>query len=157
MVAPQTHPIAGRIYEGLALSMHSQAWVSQAEEIHKDPSKPRLFPMHSELTDYCGAPTDLAWYAAANSIGKIEALNKESIVVTLTRASKADNCPIKEYPNSPEENEYAFDFGFALGLMVLGTGCSWFDGHEEFPLALPHQEFFYDGSEECFAKAASIT
>ena len=97
-----------------------------------------------QITDYCGEPTEQAKFAAAQIIGQLQVLNKESIILTLQRAGQADGVGIGTYPHTSKEEDYAFDFGFALGLMVTGSGSSWFDDHKEFDLDKPLIEFYYD-------------
>jgi hypothetical protein len=81
---------------------------------------------------------------AAKIIGHQETLNRESIILTLQRASQADGFEIGSYPHTSQEEEYAFDFGFALGLMVTGSGASWSNDHAEIELRKPYVEFYYD-------------
>jgi hypothetical protein len=144
MVNPQTHPIVGKVFDGLALSLHAQAWADAAEEMIRSGAEKRPYPPGAEITDYCGEPTEQAKFAAAQIIGQLQVLNKESIILTLQRAGQADGVEIGAYPHTSKEEDYAFDFGFALGLMVAGSGSSWFDDHEEFDLDKPLIEFYYD-------------
>ena len=144
MVTPQTHPIVGKVLSGLALSLHVQAWANAADEMASRDSRKRLYPPQAEILDYCGKPSAQAKFTAAQVLGQIQAMNGESIILTLQRASQADHVEIGAYPHSAEEEKYAFDFGFALGLMVTGSGCSWSDDHEGFDLRIPHIEFHYD-------------
>ena len=144
MVNPQTHPIVGKVFDGFALSLHAQAWADAAEETMQSGAKKRPYPPGAEITDCCGKPTEQAKFAAAQIMGQVQVLNKESIILTLQRASQADGFEIGTYPHTSEEEEYAFDFGFALGLMVTGSGSSWFDDHEEFDLDKPLVEFYYE-------------
>jgi hypothetical protein len=143
MVTPQTHPIVGKIRDGLALSLHAQAWADAADEAAQQ-GQERLYPPQAQILDYCGKPTAQANYMAAKIIGQLETLNHESIILTLQRASQADGFEIGSYPHASEEEEYAFDFGFALGLMVTGSGASWSDDHAEFELRKQYIEFYYD-------------
>jgi hypothetical protein len=144
MVNPQTHPIVDKIFDGLALSLHAQAWADAAEGEIRNGSTPRPSPPAAEITSYCGEPAEQAKFAAAQIMGQLQVLNKESIILTLQRASRADGFEIGAYPHTSEEETYAFDFGFSLGLMVTGTGASWYDDHAEFDLDEPLVEFYYE-------------
>jgi hypothetical protein len=42
MVTPQTHPIVGKIRDGLALSLHAQAWADATDEAARQ-GKERLY------------------------------------------------------------------------------------------------------------------
>lgn len=144
MVNPQTHPVVGKIFDGLALSLHAQAWADAADEKVRNGSTSRPYPPGAEITDYCGEPSEQAKFAAAQIIGQLQVLNKESIILTLQRASRADGFEIGAYPHTSEEEDYASDFGFSLGLMVTGSGSSWYDDHAEFNLNNPLVEFYYE-------------
>jgi hypothetical protein len=96
MVTPQTHPIVGKIRDGLALSLHAQAWADAADEAARQ-GKERLYPPQAQILDYCGQPTAQANYMAAKIIGHLETLNRESIILTLQRASQADGFEIGSY------------------------------------------------------------
>lgn len=74
-----------------------------------------------------------AWRLA----GKIEQLNGMSIICLFNLACEADNVDMEDAGAN-----YSSDFGHCLAMQALGTGVSWFDDHERFPIKLPYVEAY---------------
>jgi hypothetical protein len=98
-------------------------------------------------------------HEAFRLIGRIEQLNRMSLVCLLAQAAKADGvvyCEdlpdgsrrgLVEYPDIPdipdtarEQYTYVSQFGHCLAMQSLGHGVSWFDDHAKFELKTPHIE-----------------
>lgn len=146
MLTPQTHPIIGKLFDGLATSLHANAWADAEErraEEEKDYTPPYL--PGGQILDYCGEPSEQARFAAAYILGQLAMMNNGGLLAIIANARLADGLPeLSPYPHTEDENTYVNDLGFDLGHMVLGNGASWFDNHEEFELKKPYVEFYYD-------------
>jgi len=97
------------------------------------------------------APATPAWaFVAGDALYEaIETVNDKPMLTILSEAEVADrrarrtNMLIVAPPEITEE-DYAHDFGLALGQMVTGDEGAWFDGdHGDFALKLPRDFDFY--------------
>lgn len=76
--------------------------------------------------------------------GKIEQINRMSLICLFAQACKADGESYEDiiarwHDDALTEADWKYlnDFGHYLAMQSLGHGVSWFDDHEKFPLHLP--------------------
>jgi hypothetical protein len=114
------------ILNGIAVVIWGENWARHAEEHGcRDLSGKEILEEMPELPDE-------AFLVAAKILGHIEQANQKSVHVLLDEAARADGRHGRKIPY-----KYATEFGSDLGMMAMGTGVSWFDDHEEFPLEVP--------------------
>jgi hypothetical protein len=112
------------------------------------------YPFPSEdLTETAPPTPDYARIEAAILLGKLEALNKSTLITILHAAVKADlggDYAAFHAAIDALEGTFASDFGSDIALQAMGSGVSWFDDHEKFviphtgePLRVPNIEFEY--------------
>lgn len=118
-----------QVATSLARVLWTLHWADWAEE------QGVKFPAQTELTD--AAPDtppeylNIAFYA----IGHLEAANRNSLLMLVREAAKADG---KSLDNMGcFSDEFLHDFGSCLAFMMSGTGVSWFDDHEPFNFVVP--------------------
>ncbi len=71
---------------------------------------------------------------AAESIERLNGCDLEALYSRATAACRAEPRGCEARTHTPE------GFGSDLGMMLTGTGVSWFDDHANFPLKVPHVE-----------------
>lgn len=111
------------VVRGIARIMWGEAWAGHAEEHGCQ----HLGGM--EITSAMPEIPVAAFEEAEEIAGAIEKENGKTMDEILAEASAADG-----YDPDPD------DFGGDLALMYMGTGSSWFDNHEKFPLKAPYGE-----------------
>lgn len=87
---------------------------------------------------------------AAESIERLNGTSLEALFAQATEACKAGR-RCQKRTHTPE------GFGSALGFILTGTGVSWYDDHEEFPLKIPSVEFHIFSRDGLTAESFSDT
>jgi hypothetical protein len=119
-----------KIIHGMARALFVDDWARQQEE------RGRRWPARADLMDLAPRTPPRAVLAAARLARRIEQLNNTTMAKLYDRAVAAPERHLSE--------PTARLFGHYLAMESLGHGVSWFDDHPEFPLKLPHVEY-YDG------------
>lgn len=80
-----------------------------------------------------------AYVLAGEMVARIEATNGKSVYRLAEMAQEADEArALARGKFVPEFS--AEEFGRDLAMQYMGTGCSWFDDHADFPLEVPQHE-----------------
>ena len=131
------------VAEGMAVGLWANAWSDYVADL--SPAKAReLGHPRSETWDDDDIP-DAIDKAVKDLITLYEEANDADILELLAQAETAEAKKERIRPDWQERN--AHDFGFYLAHMALGTGLSWFDDREKFPLARVDFEIHFDGEE----------
>ena len=140
------------IMEGLARVLWCSAWADAAEECGESQ---RLSGV--EITNVAPETPIEAWCWAYRVAGAIEQANGASLHVLLGRGAMAHLRAKGEDPASedirPWCEEHADRFGTCLAFMAMGSGVSWFDDFEEFPLEVSDR---MTGCGTCACELAAV-
>jgi hypothetical protein len=114
------------IIEGMAAMLWALAWADHADE-HRccNLSGQDIMKVMPKV------PSE-AVVLAEKLVGGIEKVNKMPLDVIFAFACKADGIQMSR--------KTAEEFGGDLGHMAIGSGVSWFDDHEKFPLKMTYGE-----------------
>ena len=115
------------IVRGIAEVVWADAWSNHVEE-HRCQSL-----IGVEITSAMPEIPTVALEEAEEIAKDIEKANDTTLDFLLEEASKADKTEA-----DPTE------FGNGLAFMSVGSGVSWFDDHEKFPLKMPYEESSLD-------------
>lgn len=142
MTTPPIHSDMGckdEFLEGAARCFFVMAYADYAEEEERREFDDHDYPMPGggeDWYDYAPEVTPPAAYAAAGELwARLAILNKATapcgVVSLLDQAAKANNlgCDVD-----------AEHFGRDCAMMALGTGVSWFDDNNSFPLETPYMD-----------------
>jgi hypothetical protein len=129
------------IVKAMAKAIHVSAWASLCEEEEGKDLQPRAWAQQDWM-DHSPEVTEDAERAAWVLLGKVENMNGWSIYC-MTKMALDSDLSVDGVRTDGASDSYYEDFGHYLAMMALGTGVSWFDDHEKFPLKVPHIEFHY--------------
>jgi hypothetical protein len=123
------------IIEGIARAFFVMAYASASDEGILPEDAPRA-----------GAGDDWVEVAPESSTeAKTEAEEYGSHLEKLNAALLENLFSIACNMDEIEESySLAWEFGWYLGMQALGSGVSWFDDHEKFPIIIPHYEYYED-------------
>ena len=127
-----------RVIEGIARAFWVDAFLREYEEIVGDSHPP------GTQLEKIPPPTPKApRRAAADQLKETERLNNAPIEQILRRAMEADGL-------DPDDvgDDYIEDFGWYLGMSLLGHGVNWFDNHEDFPFEHGYASYEFRTDEE---------
>jgi hypothetical protein len=117
-------PLRRAFVRALADNLWHQGWANWAEEHHQ------LRP--GRIEDQAPSTPKGAHELAERHTKRVEEANGRSILELLIEAGRADG------RHTEPDERYAMEFGSDVGMMLAGTGVSWFDDHAEFPLKVPY-------------------
>lgn len=125
---------------GMARGLWITAYADWFEPLDRDEREAHGGPVSLQGVDWYGTAPETPEPAEA-AARDLAALYKDEnggvdVVELAKRAAKADG---KQRINDEH-------FGYYLAMMALGTGSSWFDDHEKFPLKKPTFDSMFDGS-----------
>jgi len=125
---PRTHAsdYQDTIIENMAAMLWAMAWADHADE-HRCCSLSGV-----DIMQVMPEVPDEAVALAKKLVKGIEKANELPLEVIFAFACKADGIQMSE--------KVAEEFGGDLGHMAIGSGVSWFDDHEKFPLKVPYGE-----------------
>ncbi len=132
-----TRDIPRTVRDALTRAMFTLAYATFVEEHGWEDKMPGP---GEDWSDYTPEAPASAYEAAERVIARIEKMNRADITAILLTAASHEGGLVNE--------DYADEFGFCLGMMVMGTGVSWFDNHETFKLKVPDAEGWYGGGDE---------
>ena len=124
--------VTDQIREGIARAIFVLAWADTEES----EGRGGMGWAGQDLMNLAPDTSPEAYAKADQIIQQIQQANGKSVTDLFHEAMAADGYSDGEY-----DYFQANRFGHALGMMALGTGVSWFDDHERFPLKVPHNEF----------------
>lgn len=127
------------IAQAMARAAFVSAWADNQEERGKSFRRQHLEEIAPKKTPK--AATQWAW----KLIGRIEQANGKGLCALLFAAEKADGiwgADLVRQIETVASDEYARQFGHYLAMQALGHGVSWFDDHAQFPITIPHAEFY---------------
>lgn len=96
--------------------------------------------------DYAPETSGAALATAEKAAASIERLNGVDLGVIFERAGM--ECALGRCQRRRHTPE---DFGSDLGMMLTGSGASWFDDHARFPLKVPSVSFYIFGRSDLTA------
>ena len=103
--------------------------------------------------DFAPETSEAARGMARTAAASIERLNGCDLAVLFVRATEA----CEAHPGVCKSRTHTTEgFGSYLGMMVTGTGVSWFDDHAMFPLKVPDVEFHIFSRDELTAEAGEL-
>lgn len=142
------------IIEGMATIFWASAWSDHVEE------KGCQSLSGCRIEDEMPPIPEEAYAVAYRSAGKIEQANATNLESLYAKAMKADGVIWPTSDVDPPKGYYDLRkrFGECLAWGVRGSGFSWEDDHEAFPLKIPHDGGECDlmflaeeGCEECIS------
>lgn len=127
--------VTGQIREGIARAIFVLAWADSEES----EGRGGMGWAGQDLMNLAPDTSPEALAKADQIIQQIQQANGKTVTDLFHEAMTADG-----YGEGDYDYFEANRFGHALGMMALGTGVSWFDDHERFPLKVPHNEFYIE-------------